>query len=51
MIEAYNETVVDAPATVRLVHAADRCSSCGEEIDIEDEPIRAVEGAVSEDER
>ena len=43
--EAYDETVVDTPATVELVHTADRCSSCGEENDIEDVVVQSMDGS------
>lgn len=37
--EAYDETVVDKPAHVQLVHTSDRCASCGEIRDVEDEVV------------
>lgn len=46
--EAYDETVVDTPATVQLVHTSDRCSSCGEERDIEDEVVQTMDGSTSQ---
>lgn len=36
---AWDETVIDEPATVELVHTADRCSGCGITRDIDDEPV------------
>ena len=45
---AYDETVVDTPATVQLVHTSDRCSSCGEEQDIEDEVVQTMDGSASQ---
>lgn len=43
--EAYDEIVVDTPATVELVHTADRCSDCGEENDIEDVVVQSMDGS------
>lgn len=47
--EAYDETVVDSPATVQLVHTSDRCFSCGEVRDVEDEVVQTVDGSASQE--
>lgn len=47
--EAYDETVVDAPATVQLVHTSDQCSSCGEVRDVEDEVVQTMDGLASQE--
>ena len=46
--EAYDETVVDVPATVELVHTADRCTTCGEERDVEDVVVQTMDGTTNE---
>lgn len=43
--DAYDETVVDAPATVQLVHTSDQCSTCGEVHDVDDEVVQTVNGS------
>ena len=46
--EAYDETVVDTPATVQLVHTSDQCSTCGETRDVEDEVVQTMDGTTSQ---
>lgn len=45
--EPYDETVVDTPATVQLVHTSDRCSTCGEVRDVEDEVVQTMNSTSS----
>ena len=42
--DAYDETVVDEPASVELVHTADRCTVCGEERDVDDVVVQTIDG-------
>lgn len=37
--DAYDETVVDEPAAVELVHTSDECAVCGEVRDVPDEVV------------
>ena len=37
--EAWDETVVDEPASSEMVHVADECAGCGEVRDVPDEAV------------